>query len=655
MQVPPEKKSSGTSGYILFFYYFLIFQIIFFIYRLAFYSIYSYRIRTGAYLEVANAFLAGLRFDLSVSAFALAPFFILSCILPLNRHKAYRFAWGYLPNIVILWAIAHLVADLIYFEHGNKHLGYEAFVVLGKDVLILIGSVWQQSPVLLLVILGSMLLYLFASYYLFAKNFVYGLPQNRARYFSTSFLILLVMVLLARGGWQKSFLRPSHAIVSKNVFMNQLGLNGIFTTFHDMSNRKIPDFHTMQLEQAREIVKEEIKYPGAEFISDTYPLLRKQKGNGSGQKPDIFLVIQESWTGKFVKHVGEGYVGGIEVTPFYNRLAEQGLLFTNFFATGGRTTNGLLAVLTGIPDRPGLSYLHSSVSAFPGLGSILQQAGYETVFVTGSDLEFENMRPHIAQWGFDTIINQDDFSRSGKYKKGIWGYHDADIFDLVNDLAVDKSKPLAVVVLTISTHHPYKVPHEKFAVFPQNIADADYLNAYRYSDWAISEFITKAKQSPKFNNSVFIFVADHSHHRYLNYFEDRKIPFLIYSPALVPPGIEKKTASQLDIVPTILGFIDYDFTFAAMGKDLRQPSRHPSAYFAYGNLFGWIDANDFSFVNLDAANENVNETPGITGTGNPYCILYRKNCEYNETKAKAFLNFADVLLRENRIFPVTVD
>jgi hypothetical protein len=53
--------------------------------------------------------------------------------------------FGHLSLIFILFVIATLIADLIYFEHSNKHIGYEAYVFLGKDLILILGSILEES------------------------------------------------------------------------------------------------------------------------------------------------------------------------------------------------------------------------------------------------------------------------------------------------------------------------------------------------------------------------------------------------------------------------------------------------------------------------------------------------------------------------------
>ncbi|HMV46122.1 MAG TPA: sulfatase-like hydrolase/transferase, partial [Leptospiraceae bacterium] len=173
-------------------------------------------------------------------------------------------------------------------------------------------------------------------------------------------LILVLSVFLIRGGIQTTSLRPSHSIISDNNFINTLCLNGIFTSFSDMIQTQIPNSKKIPIEEAILHVRESIEYEGAEFVNPAYPILRKSLKANSDKPPSIVLILLESWTGKFVKPISkDGLIDGKEVTPNFNKLIQEGVFFKRFFATGGRTSNGLFASLTGLPDRPMISVLHT--------------------------------------------------------------------------------------------------------------------------------------------------------------------------------------------------------------------------------------------------------------------------------------------------------
>ena len=256
---------------------------------------------------------------------------------------------------------SHLIGDIAYFANANKHLGYEGFVFLNKDMFTLVRSFFSEAPVLFILAGSFIIFYLVIAIYIYKKKFRYEETNRKplSRVLEFGFFLVL-SVLLIRGGFQSTSLRPSHAIISNNGFINILGLNGVFTSFYDLSQTQIPDSKKIPLAEAILHVRENIQYEGAEFENLAFPILRKVTAVNDKKPPNIVILLLESWTGKFVKPISkDGLVDGKEVTPSFNRLAEKGIFFKRFFATGGRTSNGLFATLTGLPDRPMMSVLHT--------------------------------------------------------------------------------------------------------------------------------------------------------------------------------------------------------------------------------------------------------------------------------------------------------
>lgn len=640
----------------LFSFYFLLFGIIFFLYRVLFLTTYQDRIGNVDLWSIFKSFLVGCRFDFSVIAAILFPFYFLSLLFPLNKYRGYQFIWGYIPSILCLWSSFHLIGDVVYYANANKHLGYEGFVFLNKDIFILLESFLSEKPILFVFAILFGITYLAITFILWKNKFHF---EDNGRKLSNRFIELFLIFFLSgffiRGGIQTTCLRPSHSIFSENTFLNTLSLNGIFTSFSDLTQTQIPNSKKIPLEEAMIHVRESISYEGAEFVSPAYPLLRKSLPKNNDKPPNIVLILLESWTGKFVKPISkDGLVDGKEVTPNFNRLAKDGVFFKRFFATGGRTSNGLLASLTGLPDRPMISLLHTQEAnaRVSGLAKILKQIDYQNLFMTGSSLSFENLSPHVTRWGFDTIIDEKTIESSSKFKKGIWGYDDTDGLQLFSEYlkALKDDKPFLAVYLTISTHYPYKVPDKKFEIFDKKTKDNEYLNTYHYSDHAIGEFMEKVRKEKFYEDTIFIFVADHTHHRDLNHYEDRNIPFLIYAPNRFKPEVKEGISSQLDIIPTIVGMIGKSVLFSAMGKDLFAPNTKHFAYFCFGYLYGWIDDEHFYFQNIGIERKTVNFTMSEPYIDRNDCDI-SVECKLAERKTNAFLNLPIYLMEKNLVFP----
>lgn len=625
------------------------------LYRFAFFLVYSYRLDSATPAsKVLLAFLVGVRFDLSVIYLLLGPFLLLSLLRWPNRWAAFRWIWVYGPILAIVWLAVISVVDIMYFENANKHIGYEAFAYLNLELFTMIGAALQRTPVRVVAALTGMVAVFFG-----ASRVMRRFPYHPPQYGYLGSLLLLVGAvvlggLFVRGGPQNNPLRTGDAIISKNDFVNNLGISGAFTAITDLKVTNIKKVHRLPFDASVKVVRDSIAYPGAEFISDRYPLLRKVSGRKSGRSPNIAIIVLEGWTGRYIKPITDGLVDGKEVTPYMNRLIPKGLFFPRFMASGGRTTNGLMALVGGMPDRPGLTAVRTRqiLNRFSGLGNIFkQQLGYQTLFVAGNDLSFNNKRTIMRHWGFENQIGKKELADTKRFKLGAWGYNDEDILTVYHEnlQRLHKQGNFVALVHTITTHYPYRTPHKRFDIFGERTRDRDYLNVYHYADWSVHQFLEKAKRSAYFNDTIFVFVSDHSHHRFLNYYEDRNVPLLLYAPGRIQPGQRNEIASQLDVLPTILGLTDREVYYSGMGRDLLK-TKAGSAYFAYGNLFGWIDEEMFFFQRVEGG---VPETYTVRAPFKDMrqCWIDKEKCARHSLRSRAFLNLSYQLLNENLIFP----
>lgn len=646
----------NSSPLKIFLLYSFLFILTLSCYRLLFYAIYSYRLMQDSPLLVGLAFLLGLRFDLATLGMLLGLPFLLSSLWFFNRLRIYTMLWGILPIFLYFWMFAILIADLLYFENASKHIGYEAFVFLGSDLGVIFSSAWEQNPLTFLSGVLILAIGIPSLSYLYYKKNPYQSDMASVKIQILRLLFTILATLFAfRGGFQEVPLRSSSAIISNDAFINNLALNGAYTAIMDMKGHSIPKSEKMPLSKAVQIFQRKANYPGAKFISKKYPLLRVTKAkNNHSKMANIVLILLENWSGKFVSPYQHKKIDGHEVTPFFNRMAEKGIFFSRFFASGGRTTNGMMAILSGIPDWPGLTAVRTPkiLGNFSGLASIVKRLGYQTLFVTGGDLKFDNKKTLLPHWGFEKALGFHHIQSLQKYKKGAWGYDDSDTLEVLHQeiLKLDSEKPFLATALTLTTHYPYRVPEDKYKIFSEKTKDYEFLNVYHYADAAIHRFIEKAKTAAYYDNTIFLFVADHTHHRYLNYYQDRNIPFLIYGKK-IKPQLRREIACQMDILPTIIGYTARKVYYSGMGRDLNQVVAKPGqAYFAYGPVYGWIEQDTFFYRGAQGQGQFIMRAspPFAPST---ICSNRPDLCQSLYDNARAYLNLSLTLVDKNRVFP----
>ncbi|HMC98697.1 MAG TPA: sulfatase-like hydrolase/transferase, partial [Ferruginibacter sp.] len=144
-------------------------------------------------------------------------------------------------------------------------------------------------------------------------------------------------------------------------------------------------------------------------------------------------------------------------------------------------------------------------------------------------------------------------------------------------------------IMTVSNHRPYTYPEGKIDIPPSR---ESIEGAVKYTDYAINKFLVQAGQKPWFNNTIFVIVADHCAksagkidlpvNRY-------HIPCFIYAPQLVKPAIEQRLVSQIDLVPTVLGFLNLNYRSCFMGYDIyKTPAENQRAFISTYQDMGYL-------------------------------------------------------------------
>jgi len=145
-------------------------------------------------------------------------------------------------------------------------------------------------------------------------------------------------------------------------------------------------------------------------------------------------------------------------------------------------------------------------------------------------------------------------------------------------------------LFSVSSHHPFKIPEKyngKFKKGPLEIHEP-----IGYTDFALKQFFKTAEKMPWFQNTIFVFVADHTnqvaypeYEKALNRFA---IPLLFYSPnpKYHLKGEIREPAQQIDIYPTLADLMGYNKKIRSWGRSLVAEQKE-----------------DFMIINSDSINE----------------------------------------------------
>lgn len=388
-------------------------------------------------------------------------------------------------------------------------------------------------------------------------------------------------------------LKGTHKDRTDNAYVNELSGNGVYEFFAAFRSSHLDYarfYRTLPQDEAFKRVRELIKTPEATFISgDPSDLTREIRHAGPEKHLNVVLISIESFSADFLDAFGD--TRGI--TPNLDALISQSMFFDNLYANGTRTVRGLEALSLSVPPTPGDSIVkaHNNENLF-SVANVFNDRGYQSDFVYGGYGYFDNMNYFFSHNGYRAVDRSDIAKGETIHHENVWGVADEDLYTLAlkqMDQSNAQGKPFFLHVMTTSNHRPFTVPANRVTQ-----QDGTREAAVAYTDWSIADFLKRARTRPYFDNTVFVITADHcasSAGRTSVPVNRYHIPLWIYSPAHVAPQRVTRLMSQVDVMPTLLGMLNFSYRSRFFGADIFQlePGRErafPATYEKLGYLQG---------------------------------------------------------------------
>ncbi|MBI4849094.1 MAG: LTA synthase family protein [Nitrospirae bacterium] len=630
-----------------------------FLFRLTFFLKYS-DITGINFKDVLLAFCVGLRFDLATAGYILTPVTLLFFIPFISEREKYLKITSLLSLLWLNLIIIFLFVDLNYYQFSQRHLTFEISNTMG-DIPSIVKSGFREYFPEMLSLFFCMAVYSYG--YLFAiKKIFIRTPAGQPRllkdicvYGAVLLIIGSSTVVMARGGIQRLPLNLSDAYVGNSSYLGNLALNGAYTSLRTLYSLQFKDklWWDIQYYPFEEAVekgqKMMISPEREELLSPGYPIYRHYRYNAGEFKPlNVVIFMMESWTAKYISAFG----GKEDATPYFSSLCKDGVILENLFANGQRSAEGISATLASIPVWGGMIVpINPSLSQMPVkfLPSILLDEGYNTIYIHGGKRDSLGLAGFIKQAGFTTHIAKEDIEKAGGRDDGFWGIYDEDTFQYAQKIFEEQKQPFFSVIYSLSSHTPYKVPEEKFKFYGKDVPHRDFLNSLRYSDYALSRFFEKAKNSDYFKNTIFVIVADHveGNSSHDNLFESFHIPGLIYAPFQLKPAVIKKPVTQADLTPTILDILHNSKPHASIGISAFDENKSGMGLLALGDLMVFVKDDWLLLSSVNDAkglfNYKKNPSEDLSAGGPPKLNEMDQELHY-------YLQFVHDLILKNRLF-----
>ncbi len=498
----------------------------------------------------------GIYFDASTAVLLNFVFIFLALLpFPFRERSGYARFQKWLFMVVNSIALLSNCTDLVYFQFTTKRTTADVFSFfgggigndLGRLLPLFLKDYWYVA------LIWIALVWLLAKMYTKAGKHQ-TIAWDKKQYIRQSAVFVissLIALIIYRGGFQ---LRPigivnaGEYVDSKNV---PLVLNTPFSILKSMEVQGIEPniYFTDEAALKKQFDPYHTPHPKGEF-----------------KKLNVFIIALESFSKEYVgalNHRGSGY------TPFLDSLIGQSLTFVNAFSNGKKSIEGIPSIIASIPtwtDEPYITSRYGS-NEINSLASILKAEGYNTSFFHGGTNGTMGFDAFAKLVGYDNYYGRKEYNNEKDYD-GNWGIWDEDFLQYTANMVNKKPQPFFATLFTLTSHHPYPMPDKYKGKFKEGPLEIE--KTIGYSDYALRRFFETAKKMPWFNNTLFVLSADHtgisSDPFYTNRIGNYSIPILYYMPGSNLKGLDSTITQQIDIMPSILDYLNY-----------------PKPYFAFGN------------------------------------------------------------------------
>ena len=334
---------------------------------------------------------------------------------------------------------------------------------------------------------------------------------------------------------------------------------------------------------------------------------------------------------------------GIEVTPTLNRLAKQGMFFSNFYSqvSVGTSSDSELTYNTSLmPTKSGTAFVSYSDRTYISTPKLLKEKGYYTFSMHANNADFWNRRAMHKSLGYDRFYSKKDYKVTKDNTIGL-GLSDKEFFKQsvakikkINEQH-DKWYGLAIM---LSNHTPFS-DVEKYGDYSVDIKETvtkedgtteevtypymegtklgNYFKSLHYADSALGEFIDELDSEGLLDNTIIVLYGDHDArlpradynklynynmetHEFLseddpNYKEydsfqyeiGRRVPFIIWSKDMEGTKLNQEVTNVMgmyDVMPTLGNMLGFNNKYA-LGHDIFNIKDNNIVVFPNGN---WV-------------------------------------------------------------------
>ena len=557
-------KKYEANEYLVLLYRFASLMFIYTICRILFYLFNTNIFSKVTFTSFLTILKGGLMFDISALLY-LNTIYLLFFLLPFQ----FKFRAWYQHGLKWLFMIANSVGiafnliDIVYYKYILKRTTASMFDVAAFDagnsnlIMRFFRDFWYIPTILVLLIVLLSILYSLVkpNPFKFRHSVVYfmsGIPVIA--------LVIGLSVMGMRGGWRHS---------TRPITMNNAG--AFVNSPEEMALVQNTPFCIIRT-WGKKAFEHKTYFASEADLDKIYTPVHVPDSVAPARKDNVVIIILESFSRAFVGSLNPQYEDPRDrsYTPFLDSLIHESLVFTNAFANGSKSIDAIPSVTASIPALV-LPYVISERSGnkINSIASLLSVQGYQTAFFHGAPNGSMGFDAFTKIAGFHKYVGRNEYGNDADFD-GVWGIWDEPFMQFFAREMNTMKEPFATTLFSVSSHHPYEVPEKYKGKFPEGRIPIN--KCIHYTDHSLQKFFDSARKMPWFKNTLFVITADHAVasdiKEYYTMVNDFAVPILFYKPDGSMKGVDTGLAEQIDIMPTILSYLNYPYPYLAFGHNL---------------------------------------------------------------------------------------
>ena len=557
---------------------------VFCFFRLLF-LLYNYKFSTNLiFFEILQTFQHGFAMDLATATY-LSFFPVVVCLFsPIVRSNIlYSIIFGYSMIILIGLSILGLFDIGLYAEWGGR-LSTQILPALSNPQGMLACVTPVQLILLVLVEIAIVTGFIFLYRFIFKSH----KKQNNQKWWAVFILLMYgaLLIIPMRGGIGNASMNLSHVYFSSKLYANHTATNPYWSFFNRLiyNENNVSELTFMEPQECDSIIHN--------FMQNNHEEIPVFIKASNGKPINVILIVLESFSNKVIEPLG----GLPDITPNINKLAQEGILFKNFYSTGNRSDKGIGALLAAYPAMVGpysILYFPEKMQNLDFLSQYFTKNNYKTHFYYAGEVDFYNTKTLLRQSQYDHITSVQDFPSSAKQQN--WGVPDALFYKQIMEDLQTFTTPFFLVTYNISSHSPYDIP---------GIAEKDYEHAIAYSDKWLGDFVAQLKNCSFWENTLLVITSDHGVSKFQGTSGSDPITFQI--PMLWVGGVidtafvNETIGMQPDLTPTLVQQLGWNPNPNPFSKNLFGNQAH--AFFFNTDGYGFISP-DFAYYHNVETNQ----------------------------------------------------